>query len=131
MEKEKNTKIGDYHKVGQESTQEYFQKLEIKVGDRFTEMMAFFINVIEVDDKIVTLEGNPGGKLEIREYESAEAFRKKCAYSTIADSYWVYYLGNDIEKMKTWVHHYKNNYYKWDSVDGQRQLSIEKVLYSI
>lgn len=117
-------------KIGQESTQEYFQKLDIKVGDRFSEMMAFFINVISIDNgKIVTIEGNPSSNMEIREYDSAEALRNRCEYSTLSGSYWVYYLGNDRKKANDWVHYYKNNYYKTDA--GQRQLNIEKILYSI
>lgn len=118
-------------KIGQESTQEYFNKGEVKVGDCFNEMLSFFINVISVDDKIVTLEGNPNGRMEIKEYETFEDFKKKCAYSTMSDNYWVYYIGNDIEKTKTWIHHYKNNYYKPNSVEAQRQLNVEKILYSI
>jgi hypothetical protein len=116
--------------IGQESTQEYFKSGQIKVGDRFNEMLSFFINVISVDDKIVTLEGNPNSRMEIKEYDTFEDFKKKCAYSSIG-GYWVYYTGNDIEKTKTWIHHYKNNYYKHDSVESQRQLSIEKILYTL
>jgi hypothetical protein len=117
--------------IGQESTQEYFKSGQIKLGDRFNEMLSFFINVISADDKIVTLEGNPNSRMEIKEYDTFEDFKKKCAYSTMSDKYWVYYTGNDIEKVKTWIHHYKNNYYKQDSVEAQRQLSIEKILYTL
>lgn len=118
-------------KIGQESTQEYFERGDIKVGDRFNEMLSFFVNVIHIEDKIVTLEGNPGGKMEIHEYATFGDFKLRFAYSTMSDKYWVYYTGNDIEKVRNWIHHYKNNYYKHDSIDEQRQLTIEKILYSL
>lgn len=116
--------------MNKDSTNDYFEKGDIRVGDRFNEMLSFFINVISTDDKIVTLEGHPTGKMEIREYQTFEDFKKKCAYSSIP-GYWVRYTGTDLDKVKDWLHHYKNNYYKHDSIDGQRQLTIEKILYSL
>lgn len=116
--------------MSKDLTEDYFEKGDIKVGDRLNEMLSFFINVISVGDKIVTLEGHPNGKMEIREYAEFEDFKKKCAYSSIP-GYWVRYTGNDLEKVKDWLHHYKNNYYKHDSIEAQRQLSIEKILYSL
>ena len=83
----------DYQKL----TQDYFNKGIYKVGDRFTEMMSFWIYIVSINnDLVVTIEGTinsltdlrsfsgplsiPTSSLVLKEYTSDE-FKKYCKYS--------------------------------------------------
>lgn len=117
-------------KTGPESTQEYFSdKSNIKVGDRLSEMLSFWVTVIKINDgKIITLEGTDN--LIIKEYPSFEDFRKRFEYSTLTNKYWVYYMGNKPEMVQSLIEIYKKNNFE-DKMSGNRQINIDSILYDL
>lgn len=117
--------------MSQKETQEYFEKEEYKVGDKFNEMLSFWIWIIKVEeDKILTIEGQPFDRLELKEY-TKEDFKKKCSYSTptMDDKYWVYYSGNSLRGVTDIIQHYKNR--RIGNPAMNRQIKIEEITYDI
>lgn len=137
----------DYQKL----TQDYFNKGIYKVGDRFTEMMSFWIYIVSINnDLVVTIEGTinsltdlrsfsgplsiPTSSLVLKEYTSDE-FKKYCKYSSIStldpydDKYWVYFLGNNINTTKNLLKFYKNR--GIGNTQLSRQIKIEEITYDI
>ena len=137
----------DYQKL----TQDYFNKGIYKVGDRFTEMMSFWIYIVSINnDLVVTIEGTinsltdlrsfsgplsiPTSSLVLKEYTSDE-FKKYCKDSSIStldpydDKYWVYFLGNNINTTKNLLKFYKNR--GIGNTQLSRQIKIEEITYDI
>ena len=109
-------------------TKEYFEKLDIKVGDRLSEMLSFFITVIKVLDngEILTIESN---KDDIQVYKSAEDLKQRCSYKSesLIGHYWVSYIGNNIEKTERLIFEWKNSGNKNIINNGKIWIHIGKI----
>lgn len=116
-----------------EITQQYFnENLQVKVGDRFSEMLSFWITVVKVLDtgEILTIESN---KKDIQVYKSDEDFRYNCSYKSesMKNKYWIDYIGNNLEKTNQLVSDWRSNNRHTDKVVGQRQIRIDQFIYDI
>lgn len=116
-----------------EITQQYFnENLEVKVGDRFSERLSFWITVVKILDtgEILTIES---AQEDIQIYNSTEDFRYKCSYKSesMKNKYWIDYMGNDMDRTNQLISDWKSNNRHNDKIVGQRQIRIDQLIYDI
>jgi hypothetical protein len=115
-------------------TQEYFnsEDYQVREGDRFSEMLSFWMSVIKVLDtgEILTIESN---KEDIQIYPSKEDMRYRCSYKSkgMENKYWIDYMGNNLERTNQLLEDWKSNGRHSDKVIGQRQVRIDQFIYNI
>lgn len=112
--------------MSDKKTNEYFENLDVKAGDILTEMYSYWIRVIKVmpDGRIVSLEKD---NLELKVYENDKEFKKYCSYGSI-DGYWVTYLGNDMDRVESYIDTFKK---KHKDIIDKRDLRITEIFYDI
>lgn len=108
-----------------------FSTGKLEVGDIFSEMYAFWVNVINIDKegKIITLEHNDINSAEIVCYNSFVEFDKRFSYGTIP-GHWVGYIENDIDKVRNRFLEYKKSLIV-NSKEQVREIKINNILYNI
>lgn len=72
-----------------------------KVGDEFTEMCAYWFEIIDIRDSGIVIEETYGDNSQkLLTFKDKEELQKKYSYGGNTPGYWVTYLGNKVDDSK-------------------------------